>query len=147
MRRRLLEKREEEGVAQEIARFIDRYHEHLDAERVLELFPDDVSFDQLYPYTAQAITALTESMYNTRMKNNLLMSEFMEVGLEEGSDDRTSTRSRSRDRTAWRWARTQSAPSVRSRWARRPSCGSATRSYITTAVARWRGRCGREMRR
>lgn len=45
MRRRLLEKREEEGVAQEIARFIDRYHEHLDAERVLELFPDDVSFD------------------------------------------------------------------------------------------------------
>ena len=74
----LLEKREEEGVAQEIARFIDRYHEHLDAERVLELFPDDVSFDQLYPYTAQAITALTESMYNTRMKYNLLMSEFME---------------------------------------------------------------------
>ena len=90
----MLEKREEEGVAQEIARFIDRYHEHLDAERVLELFPDDVSFDQLYPYTAQAITALTESMYNTRMKYNLLMSEFMEVGLEEGSDDRTSTRSR-----------------------------------------------------
>lgn len=89
-------------MAQEIARFIDRYHEHLDAERVLELFPDDVSFDQLYPYTAQAITALTESMYNTRMKYNLLMSEFMEVGVAAGSDDRTSMRSRSRGRTAWR---------------------------------------------
>lgn len=79
MRRRLLEKRAEAGVAQEITRFIDRYHEHLDAERVLALFPDDVSFDQLYSYSAQAITALTESMYNTRMKYNLLMSEFMEV--------------------------------------------------------------------
>ena len=145
MIRRLLEKREEEGVAQEIPRFIDRYHEHLDAERVLELFPDDVSFDQLYPYTAQAITALTESMYNTRMKYNLLMSEFMEVGMEEESDNRTNTQSRSRDRTAWRWARTRSVPSARSRWARRPSYGSAIRSYITTAVARWRGRRGRGM--
>lgn len=75
----LLEQNSSEDTDKEIYRLIDRYHEYLDPERVLKLFPDDTSLAKLYPYASQAITALTEEMYNMRMKYNLMMSDYLEV--------------------------------------------------------------------
>lgn len=75
----LLEQNSSEDTDKEIYRLIDRYHEYLDPERVLKLFSDDTSLAKLYPYASQAITALTEEMYNMRMKYNLMMSDYLEV--------------------------------------------------------------------
>ena len=68
-----------EDMDKEIYRLIDRYHEHLNPEQVINLFPDTTSLAKLYPYASQAITALTEEMYNTRMRFNLMMSDYVEV--------------------------------------------------------------------
>ena len=65
----------------EVYTVIDRYHSHLEAEQVLDEFPEDTSFQVLYPFTAQAITASTENMYNTRMKFNLTMSDYAQVSV------------------------------------------------------------------
>ena len=60
--------------------FIDHYHHCLPADKVLEMIPDQTELHHLYPYTAKIITSLTETMYQTRMKYNLMMSEYVEVG-------------------------------------------------------------------
>ena len=65
---------------EEVFAVLDRFHEKLDAEFVLEEFPEDTPFQLLYPFTAQAVNASTESMYNTRMKFNLTMSDYAEAG-------------------------------------------------------------------
>ena len=60
--------------------FIDHYHHCLPADKVLEMIPDQTELHHLYPYTAKIITSLTETMYQMRMKYNLMMSEYVEVG-------------------------------------------------------------------
>lgn len=88
---RLLQPREGDDLelakkySEEALVLIDRYHSYLDAEVVLNLFPDSTPFHELFGYTSQAITELTEHMYNTRMKYNLLMSDYLEVmvGIEQ----------------------------------------------------------------
>lgn len=62
--------------------YIDRYHHCLPPEKVLEMIPDDADLFRLYPYFAQIITSMTETMYQKRMKYNLMMSEYVEVGCE-----------------------------------------------------------------
>lgn len=89
---RLLQSKEEHSersqrYAKEAFVLIDRYHSYLDAEEALNLFPDSTPFQDLFQYTSQAITELTEQMYNSRMKYNLTMSDYLEVGeqlLSEG---------------------------------------------------------------
>ena len=71
----------------EVYRLIDRYHEYLDPEQVMNLFPDTTSLAKLYPYASQAITALTEEMYNTRMKFNLMMSDYVEVRIHGSGEE------------------------------------------------------------
>ena len=36
--------------------------------------------EKLFPFIQQATTSLTETMYNTRMKYNLIMSDYLDVG-------------------------------------------------------------------
>ncbi len=71
----------------EVYRLIDRYHAYLDPEQVMNLFPDTTSLAKLYPYASQAITALTEEMYNTRMKFNLMMSDYVEVRIHGSGEE------------------------------------------------------------
>lgn len=73
------EKKEE--LKKEAFHLIDSYHACIDPEEVITVFPDTTSFPDLFHYTLQAITELTEQMYNTRMKYNLTMSDYMEVRL------------------------------------------------------------------
>lgn len=70
----------------EVFAVLDRFHDHLDAEFVLDEFPEDTPFQLLYPFTVQAVNASTENMYNTRMKFNLTMSDYAEAG-ERGRDE------------------------------------------------------------
>ena len=51
---------------------LDRFHALLRPEEV----------EKLFPFVQQTTTSLTETLYNTRMKYNLIMSDYMDVGKE-----------------------------------------------------------------
>ena len=59
---------------------LDRYHAHLVPEQVLDEYPESTPMETLFPFIQQATTSLTETMYNTRMKYNLIMSDYLDVG-------------------------------------------------------------------
>ena len=59
---------------------LDRYHAHLVPEQVLDEYPENTPMEKLFPFIQQATTSLTETMYNTRMKYNLIMSDYLDVG-------------------------------------------------------------------
>ena len=59
---------------------LDRFHTLLRPEEVLGEYPADTPMEKLFPFVQQATTSLTETLYNTRMKYNLIMSDYMDVG-------------------------------------------------------------------
>ena len=65
--------------AEEAFAVLEHYYEKIDIGKALEIFPDSTSFDTLFSITSRAIIELTEEMYNTKMRCNLTMSDYMEV--------------------------------------------------------------------
>mgnify|MGYP001122840753 CR=1 FL=1 len=61
---------------------LDRFHALLRPEEVLGEYPPDTPMEKLFPFVQQTTTSLTETLYNTRMKYNLIMSDYMDVGKE-----------------------------------------------------------------
>lgn len=59
---------------------LDRFHALLRPEEVLGEYPPDTPMEKLFPFVQQTTTSLTETLYNTRMKYNLIMSDYMDVG-------------------------------------------------------------------
>lgn len=59
---------------------LGRFHELLRPEEVLSEYPPDTPLEKLFPFVQQTTTSLTETLYNTRMKYNLIMSDYMDVG-------------------------------------------------------------------
>ena len=59
---------------------LGRFHELLQPEEVLKEYPPDTPMEKLFPFVQQTTTSLTETLYNTRMKYNLIMSDYMDVG-------------------------------------------------------------------
>ena len=61
---------------------LDRFHALLRPEEVLGEYPPDTPMEKLFPFVQQTTTSLTETLSNTRMKYNLIRSDYMDVGKE-----------------------------------------------------------------
>ena len=128
--------------AKEAFTVLEHYYEKIDIEKALEIFPDSTPFDILFSITSRAIIELTEEMYNTKMRCNLTMSDYMEVFTINTipSYHRTNMQSLLLDRMeSWSMKR-PFVKSARNLWEQLRLFGSATRNYTTMHAVISKGR-------